>query len=112
MYAFRCGFAAVVRSLGLKFLALKPYGLRRGGATELFRTARSMDLVVVRGRWGSQKVARIYVNEGLMDLATVTLPPPTRHLLDRWWREFVHRCLNTYGRTLQLDRSSFLKNNH
>ena len=42
-----------------------PYSLRRGGATTLFRETANLELVMVQGRWQSQRTARIYVNDGM-----------------------------------------------
>ena len=45
------------------------YGLRRGGATGLFRRTGSFDQVCDRGRWGSVVACRIYVTTALQDAA-------------------------------------------
>ena len=44
-----------------------PYGLRRGGATGLFRRTGSFDTVCDRGRWGNVSACRIYVTTALQD---------------------------------------------
>ena len=43
------------------------YGLRRGGATGLFRRTGSFDTVCDRGRWGNVSSCRIYVTTALQD---------------------------------------------
>lgn len=48
----------------------RPYSLRRGGATFLFRKTGSLATTVVKGRWASAKMARIYLNDGLATLAS------------------------------------------
>jgi hypothetical protein len=53
--------------LGLGSLNIMPYSFRRGGATEHFRRFNSMAKTTARGRWSSQKTARIYVQEALAE---------------------------------------------
>ena len=42
----------------------RPYSLRRGGATELFQRTQSMEAALIRGRWESSRVARVYISDG------------------------------------------------
>ena len=51
--------------LRVAHFGLRVYSLRRGGATSFFRRTGSMSLTVERGRWGSIRPARIYINDGL-----------------------------------------------
>ena len=67
--AFRRCFRQLVDGLSLNNLLLKPYSMRRGGATSLFRATNSLDVVVLKGRWANQRTARIYVNTSLQDIA-------------------------------------------
>ena len=67
--AFRRCFRQLVDGLSLNNLLLKPYSMRRGGATSLFRGTNSLDVVVLKGRWATQRTARIYVNTSLQDIA-------------------------------------------
>lgn len=39
------------------------YSLRRGGATWLFQATGSMETALVKGRWSSTKVARLYISD-------------------------------------------------
>ena len=64
-YVFRRRFAELLSYCGLDDLGYMPYSLRRCGATTLFRDTANLDLVMVRGRWQSQRTARIYVNDGM-----------------------------------------------
>ena len=59
---FRAVFAEAVDKLLVQSLNLKPYGLKRGGATDLFVKTGSLDTVVERGRWSNTRTARVYVN--------------------------------------------------
>jgi hypothetical protein len=71
---FRAVFARLVSALKLPN-GYKPYSLRRGGATHFFRRTGNLSLTCSRGRWSSEKTARIYVNEALAHLSEVNLPP-------------------------------------
>lgn len=52
---------------------VRPYSLRRGGATHFFRVTGSMDAVMEAGRWRDQRTARIYVNTALLELHDLLL---------------------------------------
>ena len=68
--AFRTSFRELVHGLSLHNLFIRPYSLRRGGATTLFRNANALDVVVLRGRWTNQRTARVYINTALQDIAS------------------------------------------
>ncbi len=65
------------------------YGLRRGGATGLFRRTGSFDTVCDRGRWGNVSACRIYVTTALQD-ASIEEFACHNNLWERWaqklWR--------------------------
>ena len=65
---FRHLFDAAVKSLAIPGV-VKPYSLRRGGATSDFLFFNSLDHTTVRGRWAHVKTARIYINTALAELA-------------------------------------------
>jgi hypothetical protein len=69
---FRAIFKAAVELLGLDSL-VKPYSLRRGGATHWFRETGSLDSTVDRGRWGSVKTARIYITTALAETTELSV---------------------------------------
>ena len=73
--AFRGKFAAACQALSLEALHLKPYSLRRGGATYMFRQSGNLHNVVVRGRWSSIATARIYINITKEELQRMQLSP-------------------------------------
>ena len=66
---FRQGFNACLLRLGLSGKLYKPYSMRRGGATHLFRTSGSYSIVEAKGRWSSAKTAKSYVDEAKAELA-------------------------------------------
>ena len=68
----------------LKFPAkFTVYGLRRGGATGLFRRTGSFDTVCDRGRWGNVSACRIYVTTALQDAASEEFASHD-NLWERW----------------------------
>ena len=73
--AFRRSFRQLVDGLSLNNLLMKPYSMRRGGATSLFRATNSLDVVVLKGRWANQRTERIYVNTSLQDIAAHSITP-------------------------------------
>ena len=70
---FRRLFKAACSELRLDS-RVRPYSLRRGGATHFFRVKGSMDEVMEAGRWRDQRTARIYVNTALLELHDLLLP--------------------------------------
>ena len=62
---FRKDFEELLKHLGLSGGDIKPYSLRRGGATHLFRETGNMSITAERGRWSSLQTARIYVDEAM-----------------------------------------------
>ena len=67
--ALRRKFKTCVEDIGLQNHNLQLYSLRRGGATELFRSSGSLHEVAERGRWRNLRTARIYVDAALQDVA-------------------------------------------
>ena len=82
--AFRNHFDVYLRRFQLDTLHFRPYSLRRGGATHLFQTTGSMEVALVKGRWSSNKVARVYIADGLSKLPGLLMNPATRSLLEFW----------------------------
>jgi len=66
-------FYAVLGCLGLHDAGFKWYSLRRGGATRFFQRSGSLERTLYRGRWESSRTARIYITEGVLALAEITL---------------------------------------
>ena len=78
---FRGGFQNAIGALGLHEWRFKPYCLRRGGATELYRTTADIALTCSRGRWAHVKTARIYLNDAWASLAHITVKG--EHIIQR-----------------------------
>ena len=66
-------FSDALEALEFTSFQFRPYSLRRGGATFLFRQQGNLDKLLIHGRWQSQKSARMYINEGLAVLAELQL---------------------------------------
>ena len=56
-------------------LEMKPYSLRCGGATFLLQCGVPLETILVRGRWRSLAVARLYLEDGLAQLPALRVPP-------------------------------------
>ena len=67
----RSDYAAVAGALDLAKWACRPYSLRRGGATWLFRVTGRIDEVCLRGRWGNIVTCRRYIDDGCATLAAI-----------------------------------------
>ena len=79
--AFRKMFAECVNAFHLTELNFKPYSLRRGGATHDYIQQGVLEAILLRGRWHSLAVARLYLEDGLAQLPNLKLPPPSLHRL-------------------------------
>ena len=66
-------FTKATEALKLNDLHLRPYSLRRGGATFWFNQHGSFDKLLVQGRWAAARTARVYLNDGLAQLADMSL---------------------------------------
>eukprot|EP00438_Fugacium_kawagutii_P004409 Skav228594 [mRNA] locus=scaffold1161:75892:85912:+ [translate_table: standard] len=65
----------VVTHLGLSCLHYIPYSLRRGGATSNYRQGATLDQLVEKGRWKHIPTARLYLDQGLQEFASLSIPP-------------------------------------
>jgi len=63
--SFRNRLKAYMRFFRISHLNMKPYSLGRGGATWLLQQGVPLDVILVRGRWKSLGVARLYLEDGL-----------------------------------------------
>ena len=81
---FRNKFAFYMRRFNLEQHAFRPYSLRRGGATAIFQETGSMELALLKGRWQSVRVAKIYLTDGLSFLPGLSFTPKARALLQQW----------------------------
>lgn len=82
--AFRTHFDVYIKKFRLQALGFRPYSMRRGGATWLVQQTGSMELALLKGRWASHRVARIYIADGISKLPDLLLPSRTKELLAAW----------------------------
>ena len=83
-------------ALELSSFGMKPYSLRRGGATFDFKAHGNLDRTVVRGRWGSQRTARIYIQGGSEALTKLQLSDTARLRMAEYggiWRSFMQSSI-------------------
>ena len=71
-HAWRALFTKAVEALRLNDLHFRPYSLRRGGATVWFNQHGSFDKLLAQGRWAAARAARVYLNDGLAQLADMS----------------------------------------
>lgn len=95
--AFRNLFQQYCWRFDLEKHGFRPYSLRRGGATWVFQVTGSMETALVKGRWGSARVARIYISDALSYLPNLTFSKAARATLQSF------SPLSTVGR----DRESW-----
>lgn len=81
---FRMTFNRYLTALQLSHLQLKPYSLRRGGATFMMICNLPLEAILVRGRWKSISVGRLYLEDGLAQIPSLRLSPETLALVQSW----------------------------
>ena len=82
--SFRELFQDGLRCLFFDCCGFQPYSLRRGGATCHFGAKRSLDGILLRGRWRSLGVARLYLQDGLANLHQVQLSAQARKQIQQY----------------------------
>lgn len=71
--AFRRLFNQALVALGAEHLVMRPYSLRRGGATYEMQSHGLMEKTLLRGRWKNSNIARLYICDGLSLLPSLRL---------------------------------------
>ena len=79
---WRANFERYANLAGLLGFHLKPYSLRRGGATAFFMVTGSVAPALERGRWQQSSTARIYLTEGRVVAEHCLVPPDVRRHLE------------------------------
>ena len=103
-FAWRQKFSTTLEKLNFHKWDFRPYSLRRGGATEMFKNEGTFDHLMIVGRWQSIRTARLYVNEGLSVLAEQNLP------WDRFALNLKSQYVSSLSRSLpKLERGSSKK---
>ena len=82
--AFRQAFHDCLATLDLHRQGFHPYSLRRGGATFHYMRKCTMEAILLRGRWRSLGVARLYLEDGLATLQQLQFSPLARQLIQQY----------------------------
>ena len=67
-------------------LEFVPYSLHRGGATHFYVALKSLDFVMVQGRWKDQRACRLYLDDARAILVNFALPDASVSLLRQFHR--------------------------
>lgn len=89
--AFRQKFQEMCKFFKVDHLNFRGYSVRRGGATAYFHQSGLMEATLLRGRWASVAVARLYLCDALAQLPSLTASPHTQRLVSRY-RAFWSTC--------------------
>ena len=89
--SFRDTFRRYLQYFRLASFEFKPYSLRRGGATFLLQQGLPLDVILLRGRWHSLAVARLYLEDGLSQIPQIRIPPEDRPRL----LHYSYQCPST-----------------
>ena len=82
--AFRKTFYRTCQFFDVTHLGFRCYSLRRGGATAFFQNCGSMERTLLRGRWSSSNIAKIYLCDALSQLPTLKGKPSTARKLSQF----------------------------
>ena len=82
---FRKRFQQLCEIFKLQHFQFRPYSMRRGGATHYFQISQSMEGTLIRGRWESSRVARIYISDALSWLPSLKMSQATASLLQKFY---------------------------
>ena len=92
-HTWRRKYDCYLHNLGLSHLHLRPYSLRRGGATNALRRGQAMAHICTRGRWASEKTARMHIQEAVILLQKQSVTPVTHanllYLASAWCFDFL-----------------------
>ena len=86
--SFRRQFADDVASINCDPNLIKPYALRRGGATHHYKSLGNIDATCVRGRWQAHRTAKIYIREAAAAMEAMKLTLSQHKAIARGERHF------------------------
>ena len=81
---FRNRLQELVRIFHVEHFNFRGYSIRRGGATAFFAECGLMEKTLLRGRWSSVQVAKLYLCDGLAQLPKLHAPQATRKLISQY----------------------------
>ena len=79
---FRSTLEKYLTFFRVSHLKFKPYSLRRGGTTYMLQCGISLDFILLRGRWRSLGVARLYLEDGLAQIPMLRIDSKDRQRID------------------------------
>ena len=82
--SFRESLDWLFTHFNLENFRFRGYSIRRGGASFDFDTYHNMERTLLRGRWQSSRVARIYITDALARLTQMRLSPTQTSRLQRF----------------------------
>ena len=82
--SFRASFRGLCNFFKVDGLNFKPYSLRRGGATYLLQNNTALESILVRGRWRSLSVARLYLQDGLAQIPGLRSSAGQQRVISAW----------------------------
>ena len=91
---FRFLFRKLATVLGLDYLNLTWYSLRRGGATANFLAHGNLELTLQYGRWASSRNTKRYVMQGVAEAVKLSITPSLKLTLEEsasYLADFVRR---------------------
>ena len=91
--SFRKLFYKALDALKVGDHGYQPYSIRRGGATHAFVTQQTMEAILLRGRWRSLQVARLYLEDGQSQLAQLRTSKHAKALLTQFQNGIPTRLL-------------------
>ena len=92
-HVFRRLFQDGLHCLFLDKAGFLPYSLRRGGATAHYAARRSLDGILLRGRWRSLGVARLYLQDGLANLRQLQMSRKAQVMVQQYASGFPRSFL-------------------
>ena len=95
---FRDSFKRALQYFDVLHLGFKPYSLRRGGATYLLQCNVALESILIRGRWRSLGVARLYLEDGLAQIPALRVDPSHQEKILYW----ANKAPRTAGTILEL----------
>eukprot|EP00438_Fugacium_kawagutii_P013458 Skav231262 [mRNA] locus=scaffold2436:51122:57163:+ [translate_table: standard] len=92
LHSFRATFKAFCEYFELEEFGFTPYSVRRGGASFAFSEGTSFDELLVRGRWQSNRTARLYLDSGRAELIQTRFSSRQRQLISRSVSSLTAHC--------------------
>ena len=81
VHHFRKLWGQAVSHFQLQTHRIQPYSIRRGGATSAYRLGATFEELMQQGRWANVATARIYLDEAVQELNTLSLSKTSQQLL-------------------------------